>query len=53
VLARELTKMYEEFIRGFAEEVLENLGAYKLKGEMVLMVAGTQYKPNLTRKDGK
>ncbi len=53
VLARELTKMYEEFIRGFAEEVLENLGAYKLKGEMVLLVAGTQYKPNLTRKDGK
>lgn len=53
VLARELTKMYEEFIRGFAEDVLENLGAYKLKGEMVLLVTGTQYKPNLTQKDRK
>lgn len=40
VLARELTKQFEEFIRGSIEEVL----AYEdnIKGEMVLLVSGYQ-----------
>ncbi len=51
VLARELTKMYEEFIRGFPEDILQNLKERKLKGEIVLLVAGTKFQPNLNQKD--
>ena len=47
VLARELTKMHEEFLRGFAEEVLAHLKSRKLKGEMVLLIAGKNFKPLL------
>ena len=36
-LARELTKNYEEFVRGTIEEVISHL---PLKGEMVLIVEG-------------
>lgn len=39
-LARELTKMHEEFIRGTISEVLEV--ASSLKGEMVIVVEGHQ-----------
>ncbi len=52
VLARELTKMYEEFIRGFAKNVLEELSSRKLKGEIVLLISGTRFQPNL-EKNGK
>lgn len=38
VLARELTKKFEEYIRGKASEVLAI--AHELKGEMVLLVSG-------------
>ena len=37
-LARELTKMYEEFMRGTLSEILEN--SEDLKGELVLIVEG-------------
>lgn len=37
-LARELTKKYEEYIRGTAEEILEIVDS--LKGEMVLIISG-------------
>ena len=40
VIARELTKLYEEFIRGRASEVLADLKGKKLKGEIVLIVEG-------------
>lgn len=40
VLARELTKRYEEFIRGTAEEVLEWAQTQEVRGEFVLMTAG-------------
>lgn len=40
VIAREITKQYEEFIRGKAEEILnDNL---ELKGECVLLVSGKE-----------
>ena len=45
VISRELTKLYEEFIRGYAEDVLVELQTRKLKGEIVLLVAGTNFKP--------
>ena len=40
VIARELTKVYEEFMRGTVTEMLKNLNAREtLKGECVLLVA--------------
>jgi 16S rRNA (cytidine1402-2'-O)-methyltransferase len=39
VIARELTKIYEEFIRGRAVDVLESLKGRQIKGEVVLLVA--------------
>lgn len=39
-LARELSKIYEEFIRGSLSEILETAGSRKLKGEMVLVIEG-------------
>lgn len=41
VLARELTKMYEEIIRGSISEIIEKLSAKdSVKGEIVLIVGG-------------
>ena len=40
VLAREVTKRYEEFIRGTAKEVLDWADETQLRGEFVVMVAG-------------
>lgn len=40
VLARELTKRYEEFIRGTAKEVLDWADETELRGEFVVLVAG-------------
>jgi len=41
-LARELTKLHEEFLRGSATEVLANLKARpSIRGEMVLLLDGT------------
>lgn len=42
VLARELTKKFEEFLRGTAGELLEVLKKRSLKGEFVVMVAPGQ-----------
>lgn len=38
VLARELTKMHEEFIRGAAAQVLQRVQEHDLKGEMTLLI---------------
>jgi 16S rRNA (cytidine1402-2'-O)-methyltransferase len=38
VLARELTKVHEEFIRGSAAEILQRVQAHELKGEMTLLI---------------
>jgi 16S rRNA (cytidine1402-2'-O)-methyltransferase len=40
VLARELTKKFEEFLRGTPRELLEVLEKRSLKGEFVVLVAG-------------
>ena len=40
VIARELTKVHEEFIRGTAGELLESLGERTLKGEATVLVEG-------------
>src|SRR5215471_3177599 len=38
VIARELTKLHEEFIRGTAKEVLESVRRRELKGEITLLI---------------
>jgi len=40
VIARELTKVHEEFIRGKAGELAENLGHRSLKGEATVLIEG-------------
>jgi 16S rRNA (cytidine1402-2'-O)-methyltransferase len=40
VLARELTKIHEEFLRGTAEELLKTLGARTIRGELTLVLEG-------------
>jgi 16S rRNA (cytidine1402-2'-O)-methyltransferase len=44
-LARELTKMFEETIKGTAAEILATLGDRNVKGEIVLVVGGNVRKP--------
>jgi 16S rRNA (cytidine1402-2'-O)-methyltransferase len=39
-IAREISKIHEEFIRGNLSEILEIIKSRKLKGEMVIVVAG-------------
>ena len=39
-VSRELTKLYEETIRGFAKEVLDHYTSKPPKGEIVIVVAG-------------
>ena len=41
-VSRELTKLYEETIRGTAKEVLEHYTSKPAKGEIVIVVAGKQ-----------
>jgi 16S rRNA (cytidine1402-2'-O)-methyltransferase len=38
VLARELTKMHEEFIRGSAEQILARTQEHELRGEITLLI---------------
>lgn len=44
VLARELTKKFEEFIRGTVEEALEWANTNEVRGEFVVIIEGTQEK---------
>lgn len=39
VIAREITKIHEEFLRGTAGELLEQVRAHPLKGEITLLIA--------------
>lgn len=41
-VARELTKRFEEFRRGTASELLTHYGAHPPKGEIVLVISGSQ-----------
>ena len=44
ILARELTKMHEEIIRGTVEEVIEVAEVSALKGELTLVIEGKSTK---------
>lgn len=39
VIAREVTKLHEEFLRGRADELLDRVRAHPLKGEITLLIA--------------
>lgn len=39
VVARELTKIYEEFIRGSVSQVLESVSRGRVRGEVVILIA--------------
>lgn len=43
-IARELTKMYEQFIRGSISEVIRWIEEHKLRGECVLIIEGADQK---------
>jgi 16S rRNA (cytidine1402-2'-O)-methyltransferase len=45
VIAREMTKMYEEFLRGKPNELLKRLEEKPMKGELTLLVEGRPKKP--------
>lgn len=47
-LARELTKLHEEMLRGRVSELLENLKNRTLKGECVLVIAGAENRSRQT-----
>ena len=42
VLAREITKIHEEFIRGYIDEIISK--AENLKGEMIILIEGAEFK---------
>lgn len=44
VLAREITKIHEEFIRGTVEELMDKVES--LRGEMIILIEGAQKKEN-------
>ena len=48
VLARELTKIHEEFIRENIEELLKNIN--NMKGEMILIIEGNKKEKNIENK---
>jgi 16S rRNA (cytidine1402-2'-O)-methyltransferase len=53
VIARELTKIYEEIIRGTISEVLKKLSGKKMKGEFTILISSANYseKVLLSRKE--
>jgi 16S rRNA (cytidine1402-2'-O)-methyltransferase len=52
-IAREISKMHEEFIRGTLNELLEKVGNRKLKGEFVIVVAGHSFDKKSKKKNDK
>ena len=44
VVARELTKKFEEILRGTPGEIKESLGGRKIKGELVILIEGRRGK---------
>jgi len=44
VIGRELTKKFEEIVRGRLSELEQHFASKPIKGEFVLIVAGSKYK---------
>lgn len=50
-LAREISKKFEEYVRGDLEQILKRLKGRRLRGEIVLVVAGKVYSEKLARRE--
>ncbi len=40
VIAKEITKLYEEFLRGFLSDIIKNIEDKKMAGEFVILIGG-------------
>jgi 16S rRNA (cytidine1402-2'-O)-methyltransferase len=49
VIARELTKLHEEFIRGAAREILKSLEGRELRGEITVLIGKAETADHATR----
>jgi 16S rRNA (cytidine1402-2'-O)-methyltransferase len=49
VVARELTKLHEEFIRGTAREILKHLEGRELRGEITLLIGKAEIADHAAR----
>jgi 16S rRNA (cytidine1402-2'-O)-methyltransferase len=49
LVAREMTKLHEELLRGSLSDLMEELGRHPRKGEVTLLVAGEESKGNIRR----
>jgi 16S rRNA (cytidine1402-2'-O)-methyltransferase len=45
VIAREITKIHEEYLRGTPDELLQHISPSKRRGEAVVLIAGSKYSP--------
>ena len=50
-IARELTKIHEEYIRGTLGELVQALSAKELRGEMVIIVEGASKQQEVTSEE--
>lgn len=50
-LARELTKLHEEFVRGTMSEIIRHVAERGIKGEYVLVIAGAEPVPDIELSD--
>ncbi len=50
-IAREMTKLYESFYRGYLLDIVEQPEQIPKKGEFVIVVSGTQFKTNDEERD--
>lgn len=50
-LAREISKKFEEFLRGNISDILDAMSGRTVKGEIVLVVAGTSYTNKLEKQE--
>ncbi len=50
-LAREISKKFEQFLRGRLSEIRDQVARKPVKGEIVLIVAGAAYQRKLARRD--
>jgi 16S rRNA (cytidine1402-2'-O)-methyltransferase len=48
VIARELTKLHEEFLRGAASDLIERLAERDVKGEVTILVHGSAGEPEIS-----
>lgn len=53
VIGREMTKRYEEIIRGELEDILEQLKDKKIKGEITIILKGKEQKAISAYRDSK